>query len=154
MILKRDSKRIKELEKINVQHRKLNGKLRQEIDILESQLDFITYQNIVIENLQKENEELKKNQRYYKNGVFSLEYDKETLSDMVDDYKSRVEKAVNNCEKSIESINKKLEDNKEPFEVVDGKIIYLNDYQVCRLKAIRMKCKELLNILQNGSDSE
>ena len=94
MILKRDSKRIKELEKINVQHRKLNGKLRQEIDILESQLDFITYQNIVIENLQKENEELKKNQRYYKNGVFSLEYDKETLSDMVDDYKSRVEKAV------------------------------------------------------------
>ena len=44
-----------------------------------------------ITNLQKENEELKKNQRYYKNGVFSLEYDKETLSDMVDDYKSRVE---------------------------------------------------------------
>lgn len=108
MILKRDSKRIKELEKINVQHRKLNGKLRQEIDILESQLDFITYQNIVIENLQQENEELKKNQRYYKNGVFSLEYDKETLSDMVDDYKSRVEKAVNNCEKSIESINKNI----------------------------------------------
>lgn len=63
MILKRDSKRIKELEKINVQHRKLNGKLRQEIDILESQLDFITYQNIVIENLQQENEELKKNQK-------------------------------------------------------------------------------------------
>lgn len=60
MILKRDSKRIKELEKINVQHRKLNGKLRQEIDILESQLDFITYQNIVIENLQQENEKLKK----------------------------------------------------------------------------------------------
>lgn len=110
-------------------------------------LDYIT-------NLQQENEELKKNQRYYKNGVFSLEYDKETLSDMVDDYKSRVEKAVNNCEKSIESINKKLENNKEPFEVVDGKIIYLNDYQVCRLKAIRMKCKELLNILQNGSDEE
>lgn len=54
MILKRDSKRIKELEKINVQRRKLNGKLRQEIDILESQLDFITYQNIVIENLQKQ----------------------------------------------------------------------------------------------------
>lgn len=104
-----------------------------------------------ITNLQQENKELKKNQRYYKNGVFSLEYDKETLSDMVDDYKSRVEKTVNNCEKSIESINKKLENNKEPFEVVDGKIIYLNDYQVCRLKAIRMKCKELLNILQKGS---
>lgn len=71
MILKRDSKRIKELEKINVQHRKLNGNLRQEIDILESQLDFITYQNIVIENLQKENEDyeqrIKKAVEYIKN---------------------------------------------------------------------------------------
>lgn len=105
-----------------------------------------------ITNLEQENKELKKNQRYYKNGVFSLEYDKETLSDMVDDYKSRVEKAVNNCNKSIKSINEKLENNKEPFEVIDGTLIYLNDYQVCRLKAIRMKCKELLNILQNGSD--
>ena len=50
-------------------------------------IDYIT-------NLQQDNEELKKNQRYYKNGVFSLEYDKETMSDMIDDYKSRVEKAV------------------------------------------------------------
>ena len=50
-------------------------------------LDYIT-------NLQQENEELIKNQRYYKNGVFSLEYDKETMSDMIDDYKSRCEKAV------------------------------------------------------------
>ena len=70
-----------------------------------------------------------------------------------EDYKSKVEKAINNCKKSIEAINTKLENNKEPFEVVDGKIIYLNDYQVARLKAIRMKCKELLNILQNGSDT-
>ena len=50
-------------------------------------LDYIT-------NLQQENEILKKNQRYYKNGVFSLEYDKETMSDMIDDYKSRCEKAL------------------------------------------------------------
>lgn len=70
-----------------------------------------------------------------------------------EDYKSKVEKAINNCKKSIEAINTKLENNKEPFEVVDGKIIYLNDYQVARLKAIRMKCKELLNILQNGSEN-
>lgn len=47
-----------------------------------------------ITNLQEENEDLRKNQRYYKNGVFSLEYDKETLSDMVDDYKSRINKAI------------------------------------------------------------
>lgn len=65
MILKRDSKRIKELEEINEQHRKLNGKLRQEIDILESQLDFITYQNIVIENLQKEINKLNHYKKLY-----------------------------------------------------------------------------------------
>jgi O-phosphoseryl-tRNA(Cys) synthetase len=47
-----------------------------------------------ITNLQEENERLKKNQRYYKNGVFSLEYDKETMSDMIDDYKSRIDKAI------------------------------------------------------------
>lgn len=89
----------------------------------------------------------KKDKEYILDYITNLQKEKE-------DYKSRVEKAVNNCEKSIESINKKLENNKEPFEVVDGKIIYLNDYQVCRLKAIRMKCKELLNILQNGSDKQ
>lgn len=137
MILKRDSKRIKELEKINVQHRKLNGKLRQEIDILESQLDFITYQNIVIENLQKENEELKKNQRYYKNGVFSLEYDKETLSDMVDDYKSRVEKAVEYINKNKKVVSK--------YEAKDTRL---------PLDTFMWGVDNLLNILQNGSDEE
>lgn len=44
--------------------------------------------------LKEENERLSKNQRYYKNGVFSLEYDKETMSDMIDDYKSRINKAI------------------------------------------------------------
>ena len=52
-------------------------------------------------NLQEENEDLRKNQRYYKNGVFSLEYDKETLSDMVDDYKSRIEKAIEYMDKNF-----------------------------------------------------
>ena len=32
----------------------------------------------------KENQRLSKHQRYYKDGVFSLEYDKETMSDMID----------------------------------------------------------------------
>lgn len=68
------------------------------------------------------------------------------------DYKSRCEKAIENCKKSIQSINEKLKNNKEPFEVVNGKIIYLNDYQVCRLKAIKMKSKELLNILEGDKD--
>lgn len=84
----------------------------EEVDSL---LEYIT-------NLQQENEELKKNQRYYKNGVFSLEYDKETLSDMVDDYKSRVEKAVEYI-------------NNNPFINSIAKV-------------------SILNILQNGSDSE
>lgn len=44
--------------------------------------------------LEEENERLSKNQRYYKNGVFCLEYDKETMSDMIDDYKSRIDKAI------------------------------------------------------------
>ena len=81
-------------------------------------LDYIT-------NLQQENEELNKNQRYYKNGVFSLEYDKETLSDMVDDYKSR-------CKKAVEYI-------KEHQDMVEW---------------IHIPGWELLNILQSGSEKD
>ena len=51
--------------------------------------------NKKIKELEEENKRLSKNQRYYKNGVFSLENDKETMSDMIDDYKSRIEKALN-----------------------------------------------------------
>jgi hypothetical protein len=61
--------------------------------------------------------------------------------------KKQKDDVVECCKNSIKSINEKLENNKEPFEVVDGKIIYLNDYQVVRLKAIRMKCKEILRML-------
>ena len=46
------------------------------------------------DELLQENEELKKNQRYHKKGAFSLEYDKETLRDMVDELQERIEKAV------------------------------------------------------------
>ena len=48
----------------------------------------------------------------------------------------RIDKAINNLEKSIESINKKLIDQN------------MNDYQIVRLKAIRMKSKEILEILK------
>lgn len=44
--------------------------------------------------LKEENKRLSKNQRYYKDGIFSLEYDKETMSDMIDYYKSRIYKAI------------------------------------------------------------
>ena len=58
----------------------------------------------------------------------------------------RIDKAIENCKKSIESINQKLQDDKT-IKVVDGKVANMNEYQIIRLKAIRMKCKELLAIL-------
>lgn len=79
--------------------------------------------------------------------ISELEEQIENLQIEKEDYKSRCDKIENNCKKSIEAINKKLESNKEPYEVIDGKLIYLNEYQEVTLKAIRMKCKELLNIL-------
>ena len=51
--------------------------------------------------LKEENKRLSKNQRYYKNGVFSLENDKETMSDMIDDYKSRIDKAIEYIEEHV-----------------------------------------------------
>lgn len=97
-----------------------------------------------IDNLRKQNEELMKNQRYYKNGIFSLEYDKETLSDMVDDYKSR-------CEKAVEVIKQFDTDKNFTFPLMPK-------WEEKQVKAsIKLEFKDtykrpLLNILQNGSD--
>ena len=60
--------------------------------------------------------------------------------------KENKDKAIENCKKSIESINQKLQDDKT-IKVVDGKVVNMNEYQIVRLKAIRMKCKEFLEIL-------
>ena len=65
---------------------------------------------------------------------------------LVDDLQQKIDKAIENCKKSIECINQKLQDDKT-IKVVDGKVANMNDYQIVRLKAIRMKCKELLEIL-------
>lgn len=86
----------------------------------------------LILKLQQENEELKKNQRYYKNGVFSLEYDKETLSDMVDDYKSRCEKASD----KLSFIDEALESD------------------TLNVPLCITKINSALNILQNGSEDK
>lgn len=64
----------------------------------------------------------------------------------IKDLQDRIDKAIENCKKSIESINQKLQDDKT-IKVVDGKVVNMNEYQIVRLKAIRMKCKELLEIL-------
>lgn len=103
--------------------------LQEENDDLKNRLE-----NTVAEcNLRlQENEELKKNQRYYKNGVFSLEYDKETLSDMIDDYKSRIDKAI----ECIEDIWKECEST--------------NIYNITLIGILRT---QLLNILK-GEDNE
>ena len=106
-----------------------DGKLELGINNCKLLLDYIT-------NLQQENEELKKNQRYYKNGVFSLEYDKETLSDMVDDYKSRIDKAVEYIKEHIQKYD------------IDGSIGDFDEFDMLT------KPNYLLNILQNGGDED
>ena len=51
--------------------------------------------NNIINELSKENQELKeKTKLFHKNRVFSLEYDKETLRDMVLEYQERIDKAI------------------------------------------------------------
>lgn len=56
--------------------------------------DCIKINNLIIE-LSKENQELKeKTKLFHKNGVFSLEYDKETLRDMVLEYQEKIDKAL------------------------------------------------------------
>ena len=65
---------------------------------------------------------------------------------------SIIKEVRDNLENSIKSINEKLKNNKEPFEVIDGKIQYINDYRVVRLKAFRTKCKELLEILDKEKE--
>ena len=72
---------------------------------------------------------------------------KEYLENQNKEMKEKINKAIENCKKSIESINQKLQDDKT-IKVVDGKVANMNEYQIVRLKAIRMKCKELLEILE------
>lgn len=60
---------------------------------------------------------------------------------------TKINNVVSKLEDSIESINKKLLDDKK-IKVEDGKVVNMNDYQIVRLKAIRMKCKEILKMLR------
>ena len=54
---------------------------------------------------------------------------------------TKIDKVVRKLENSIESIDKKI-------KVEDGRVVNMNDYQIVRLKAIRMKCKEILGMLK------
>ena len=71
---------------------------------LQALLDYIT-------NLQEENEELRKNQRFHKkfgnDYIFCVEGDKETYKDMVLMYQERIDKAIEyiNAGKTFNSVN-------------------------------------------------
>lgn len=60
---------------------------------------------------------------------------------------TKIDNVIRKLENSIESINKKLLDDKK-IKVEDGRVVNMNDYQIVRLKAIRMKCKEILGMLK------
>lgn len=80
---------------------------------------------------------------------------KDELGDKLDKYMYeanielliKIDKVVRKLENSIESINKKLLDDKK-IKVEDGRVVNMNDYQIVRLKAIRMKCKEILEMIE------
>lgn len=106
-----------------------------------------------IKKLKEILEETKHLTEFYKSIVFAeksfdINYKEvsKVLFNEVDRLNHIIDKAIENCKKSIESINQKLQDDKT-IKVVDGKVANMNEYQIIRLKAIRMKCKELLAIL-------
>ena len=74
---------------------------------------------------------------------------KDELGDKLDKYMyksniellTKIDNVVRKLENSIESIDKKI-------KVKDGMVVNMNDYQIVRLKAIRMKCKEILKMLK------
>lgn len=80
---------------------------------------------------------------------------KDELGDKLDKYMyeaniellTKIDNVIRKLENSIESINKKLLDDKK-IKVEDGRVVNMNDYQIVRLKAIRMKCKEILDMLK------
>lgn len=80
---------------------------------------------------------------------------KDELGDKLDKYMyeaniellTKIDNVIRKLENSIESINKKLLDDKK-IKVEDGRVVNMNDYQIVRLKAIRMKCKEILGMLK------
>jgi uncharacterized protein YdcH (DUF465 family) len=74
---------------------------------------------------------------------------KNELGDKLDKYMyeaniellTKIDSMIRKLENSIESIDKKI-------KVKDDMVVNMNDYQIVRLKAIRMKCKEILKMLK------
>ena len=94
-----------------------------------------------IKELQQENQQLKEQLEL---NDFKTTYNQ--YVERCEKYKSVLDEIRNNLQKSIDSINNKLSDKKIRFE--NGILVNpIKDYRLVRLKAIRMKCKELLQIL-------
>ena len=95
--------------------------------------------NNIINELSKENQELiEKTKLFHKNRVFSLEYDKETLRDMVLEYQEKIDKAL-----------EKINDYKIYCKENKG----LSEYTDIEIEAIEPVISKLEDILK-GSDKE
>ena len=70
-------KKLDKLKEIEKEHKKINGKLREENRILKSQLDFIDEQNRYIEKLEKRIDKVRKliESDYFEDGSFENEYE-------------------------------------------------------------------------------
>ena len=107
-------------------------------------------------------EEIKELKDYHKRCIESIDY--YYLSDSfyeihnkvfneIEELHNKIDKLTNNLENSINNINVKLGDKE--IRVENGKIVNpINDYRTVRLKAIRMKCKELQEILKGSGVDE
>ena len=87
--------------------------------------------------------------RFMKNGVFSLEYDKETLKDMVLELQEENELLKENRNKTIEHINKQiyyLEQQKRML-LNSGRITPQNGGIIAELKYKIKEYQDLLDIL-------
>ena len=81
--------------------------------------------------------------RFMKNGVFSLEYDKETLKDMVLELQEESQKQKEVIDKALEYINGNKDKYYQDWGQDDGDHdIYLGEYEI----------KELLDILKEVSE--
>ena len=96
-------------------------------------------------NCEQENQKLKEElDKAIKQSVTDHKYASE-CEDKVITYKSVLDEIRDNLQNSIDSINDKLSDKE--IRVENGIIVNpINDYRIVRLKAIRIKCKELLQI--------
>ena len=94
--------------------------------------------NNIINELSKENQELKeKTKLFHKNGVFSLEYDKETLRDMVLEYQEKIDKA-------LEKIN--------DYKIYCKKNKGFTEYTDIEIEAIEPVISKLEDILKEVSE--